>query len=103
VAGIFLLIGCGIHLARHGRWIKAVILETPKNITPSLRRQRRLFWGMLLSGSVCGLSGLVGLLFIHEAPIFIALLCCGSPIHTLSGLAFLGLNIYHLALHRSWF
>jgi hypothetical protein len=31
------------------------------------------------------------------------LLCCGTPIHSLSGLTFVGLNIYHLVLHRSWF
>lgn len=30
VAGAFLLIGCSVHLALHGRWIRAVILNTPK-------------------------------------------------------------------------
>jgi ABC-type uncharacterized transport system permease subunit len=103
VGGIFLLIGCGIHLARHGYWIKAVILETPKSITPALHRQRRLFWGMFLSGSLCGLSGLVSLLLIHEPHIFLPILCCGTPIHALSGMVFFGLNIYHLVLHRNWF
>ena len=103
VGGIFLLIGCGIHLVRHGRWIKAVILEIPKNITPTLRRQRRLFWGMLLSGSFCGLGGLVALPLAHEPHIFLPLLCCGTPFHMLSGMVFFGLNIYHLMLHRNWF
>jgi len=103
VGGIFLLIACGVHLARHGRWIKAVILETPKNVSPGLRRQRGLFRGLLLSGLLCGLSGLVALLFIHNPPAFLLMLCCGSPIHILSGLVFLGLNIYHLVLHRNWF
>jgi hypothetical protein len=103
VGGIFLLIGCGVHLALHGRWIKAVILDTPKDVTPTLRRQRRLFWGMLLSGFVCGLSGVVALPFVHELHLFLPLLCCGTPIHVLSGLVFFGLNINHLALHRNWF
>jgi hypothetical protein len=102
VGGIFLLVGCGVHLALHGRWIKAVILKSPKNITPTLRR-RRLFWAMLLSGFLCGLSGVVALPLAHEPHLFLPLLCCGTPIHILSGLAFLGLNIYHLVLHRSWF
>jgi hypothetical protein len=103
VGGIFLLIGCGIHLALHGSWIKAVILDTPKDVTPTLRRQRRLFWGMLLSGFVCGLSGVVALPFVHEPHLFLPLLCCGIPIHVLSGLVFLGFNIYHLVLHQNWF
>jgi hypothetical protein len=103
VGGILVLIGCGVHLILHRRWIKAMILETPKNGTPGLRRQRRLFWGMFLSGSLCGLSGLVALPFAHDPHVFLPLHCCGTPIHVLSGLIFLGLNIYHLALHRNWF
>jgi len=91
--GMLLLIGCGVHVGLHGRWIKAVILGTPKNITPTLRRQRRLFWVKLISGSLCGLSGLITL----------ALHFCLTPIHALSGLVFLGLNIYHLVQHRNWF
>jgi hypothetical protein len=103
VGGIFMLIGCGLHLALHGRWIKAVILETPKNITPALHRQQRLFWGMFLSGSLCGLSGLISLPLILDPHVFLPLHCCGIPIHILSGLTFLGLNIYHLVLHRTYF
>jgi hypothetical protein len=100
IAGILLLITCGIHLMWHGQWIKAVILNKPKKITPTLRRQRRLFWATLLSGLLCGLSGLVSLFLGHN---FLPLVCLVNPIHTLSGLVFLGLNIYHLALHRNWF
>ena len=103
VGGIFMLIGCGVHLVLHGRWIKAVILETPKNVTPALRRQRRLFWGMFLSGSLCGLSGLTMLPFALDPHAFLPLHCCGTPVHVLSGLTFLGLNIYHLVRHRNWF
>lgn len=107
VGGVFLLIGCGVHLALHRRWIKAVILETPKNITPALRRQRRLFWAKLLSGFVCGLSGLVigleTLPLAIEPHFFLPLHCCGTPLHLVSGLAFGSLNIYHLVLHRHWF
>lgn len=103
VGGILMLIGCGVHLILHRHWIKAVILETPKNITPALRRQRRLFWGMFLSGSLCGLSGLVALPFAHNPHVFLPLHCCGMPIHILSGLIFLGFNIYHLVLHRNCF
>ncbi len=104
--GTLMLTGCGIHLIMHGRWIKAVILETPKDITPALRRQRRLFWGMFISGSLCGLSGLSGLItlpLVHAPHVFLPLLCCGTPVHILSGLTFCGLNIYHLVLHRNWF
>jgi hypothetical protein len=104
VGGIFLLIGCGVHLVLHGRWIKAVILDTPKNVTPTLRRQRRLFWGMFLSGLFCGLSGLATLpVHVHAPHTFLPMLCCGAPIHILSGLAFFGLTINHLVLHRNWF
>ena len=103
VGGLLLMIGCGIHLVMHGRWIKAVILETPKNVTPALCRQRRLFWSMFLSGSLCGISGLAMLPFVLDLHAFFALHCCGTPIHILSGLTFLGLNIYHLVLHRNWF
>ena len=91
--GILLLIGCGVHLALHRGWINAVILKTPKNITPVLRSQRRLFWGMLISGILCGLSGLVTM----------PTLFCATPLHVLSGLVFLGLNSYHLVLHRNRF
>ena len=100
VAGLFLLIACGVHLMRHERWIKAVILNTPKVITSTLRRQRRLFWIELLSGSLCGLSGLISLLSIH---IFLPVICLVTPMHILSGLTFLGSIIYHMVLHRSWF
>ncbi len=102
-AGIFMLIGCGIHLALHRKWIEAVILQTPKNATPALRRQRRLFWSMFLSGFLCGLSGLVSLPLSHNPHLFLLLYCCATPIHILSGLTFLALIIYHLALHRNWF
>lgn len=103
VAGVFLLVGCGVHLALHGRWIRAVILNTPKNVTPALRRQRRLFWELLILGLLCGLSGSAGLPFIHSPHVFLPLLCCAAPVHILSGLAFTGLNVYHILLHRSWF
>jgi hypothetical protein len=93
LGGIFLLIGCGVHLLLHRRWIKALILVTPNNLTPALRRRRWLFWGMLISGFVCGLTGVVAL----------PLLFCGTPIHILSGLVFLSLNINHLGQHRNWF
>jgi hypothetical protein len=103
VGGLLLMIGCGVHLVLHRRWIKAVILETPQNVTPALHRQRRLFWGMFLSGSLCGLSGLAMLPLVLDFHAFLPLHCCGTPIHILSGLTFLGLNIYHLVLHRNWF
>lgn len=103
VSGLLLMTGCVIHLAMHGRWIKAVILNEPQNVTPALRRQRRLFWGMCLSGSMCGLSGLAMLPLIFDFHAFFALHCCATPIHILSGLTFLSLNIYHLVLHRNWF
>ncbi len=99
-AGMLLLAACSLHLIRHGRWIKAVILNTPKNITPALHRQRWLFWAMLVSSLLCGLSGLVALLSVH---VFLPLLCLVTPIHALSGLAFLGLNMFHLILQRNWF
>jgi len=103
-AGIFMLIGCSIHLACHGRWIRAVVLEPPKNSTPTLRRQRRLFICMLISGLLCGLSGLVSLpLIIEPFHGFLPLLCCLTPIHATSGLAFFSLNVYHLVLHRNQF
>jgi hypothetical protein len=92
-SGMLLLVGCGVHVALHGRWIKAVILATPEHMPPGLRRQRRLFWVKLVSGFVCGLSGLITL------PLFF----CVTPMHALSGLVFLGSNIYHLAQHRNWF
>jgi hypothetical protein len=107
VGGIVLLVGCGVHVALHGHWIKAVILGTPKNITPAHRRQRRLFWAKLLSGLVCGLSELVTGLdtppLALELHFFLPLHCCESPLHVVSGLAFGSLNIYHLVLHRNWF
>lgn len=103
ISGILMLIGCSIHLVLHRRWIKAVILDTPPNLTPALRLRRRLFWGMAISGFLCGFSGLGGLLLIHNPHIFLPAFCCGAPIHILSGFTFLGLNIYHVTLHRSWF
>jgi hypothetical protein len=103
VGGILMMIGCIVHLVQHRRWIKAVILDTPKNITPSLQCQRRLFWGTFLSGSLCGLSGLMMLPLVLDLHAFLPLHCCGTPIHILSGLTFVGFNIYHLVLHRNWF
>lgn len=103
VGGILMMIGGGIHLALHGRWIKAVILDTPKNVATALRHQQRLFWGMFLSGSLCGLSGLIILLFALGPHAFLPLHCCGIPIHASSGMIFIGLTIYHLMLHRNWF
>lgn len=103
VGGLLLMIGCGIHLVLHGCWIKAVILNEPQKVTPVILRQRRLFWGMFLSGSLCGLSGLAMLPLVLGFHTFFTLHCCGTPIHILSGLTFLGLNVYHLILHRNWF
>jgi hypothetical protein len=103
VGGILMIIGCIVHLVQHRRWINNVILDAPKNITPSLQRQRRLFWGTFLSGFLCGLSGLMMLPFAFAPHAFLPLHCCGSPIHILSGMTFVGFNIYHLVLHRNWF
>lgn len=103
VVGILLMIGCGIHLILNRRWIQAVILGVPQNVTSALRCQRRLFWGMFLSGFLCGLSGLAMMPFALAPHAFLPLHCCGTPIHVLSGLAFFGFNIYHLVLHRNWF
>jgi hypothetical protein len=103
VGGILMMLGSVVHLVQHRRWIQAVILDAPQNVTPALRRQRRLFWGMFLSGSFCGLSGLMMLPIAFDPHAFLPLHCCGTPFHVLSGLTFLGLNIYHLILHRNWF
>jgi len=103
VGGILMMIGCIVHLVQHRRWIKAVVLDAPKNNTPALQRQRRLFYGIFLSGSICGLSGLMMLPFVFAPHAFLPLHCCGTPIHVLSGLTFFGFNIYHLVLHRNWF
>lgn len=104
IAGTLLLLGCGIHIGRHRRWIQAVIEKTPKNLTPTVRRNRSLFWGMLVSGAICGLSGLATLPFAHgPGHLLLPLMFCWNGIHALSGLAFLGLNLYHLALHRHGF
>ena len=103
VGGILMMIGCLVHLVQHQRWIKVVVLDAPKNILPALQRQRRLFWCTFLSGSLCGLSGLVMLPFAFAPHAFLPLHCCGTPIHILSGLTFFGFNIYHLVLHRNWF
>jgi hypothetical protein len=100
VSGMLLLTACGIHLMGHGRWVRTVILNKPKIITPTLRRQRWLFWAMLFSGLLCGSSGLVTL---HSARTFSHVFCLVTPIHALSGLTFLGLNIYHMVLQRNWF
>lgn len=101
--GLLLMTGCAIHLAMHIRWIKAVILNEPENSTPALHSQQRLFWGMFLSGSLCGLSGLAMLLLVLNFHAFLALHCCSTSIHILSGLIFLGMVIYHLVLHRKRF
>lgn len=103
VAGILLMIGCGIHLILHRRWIQAVILGVPQNVTSALLSQRKLFWGMFLSGILCELSGLVMMPFTLAPHAFLPLHCFGTPVHVLSGLTFLGLNICHLVLHRNWF
>ncbi len=99
-AGALLLTSCSLHLTLHGRWLKAVILNAPKTVTPILGRQRRMFWGLLISGLFCGVSGATNLLsFVIPHHVF----CCGHVIHILAGLTFLGLSIYHLVLHKSWF
>jgi hypothetical protein len=103
VGGILLMLGSVAHLIQHRRWIQSVVLGVPQNVTPALRRQRRLFWGMFLSASLCGMSGLMMLPFILDPHAFSPLHCCGTPLHVLSGLTFLGFNIYHLILHRNWF
>jgi hypothetical protein len=107
VGGMLLLTSCGVHVALHGNWIKAVILGAPKNNPPSLQRQRRLFWAKLISGVLCGLSGLVigmgSLPAALEPHFFLPLECCGTPLHVVSGLTFGSLNIAHLVVHRNWF
>jgi hypothetical protein len=102
VGGIIMMAGCGIHLMMHTRWMKVAILETPQNVTSTLRRQRRMFWSMAVSGSFCGLSGLAALPFALGGHAFLPLHCLCMPVHFLSGLAFCGLTIYHLVLHRNW-
>jgi len=99
-AGMLLLVGCGIHIAQHGRWVRAVILERSSSSLPALQRQRRLFWAMLLSGLLCGSSGLIAL---FSGTIILPVLCLVMPLHGLSGLAFLGLVVTHLVRNRNWF
>ena len=103
LAGALLFVGCAIHLALHGRWIKAVVLSTPQNPTPAIRRNRRLFFALLVSLLVCGLSGPATLVFSHgPAHLLLPMLCFLPMIHDLSGVIFLGLSLYHLVLHRKW-
>lgn len=103
LAGTMLLFGCALHLALHENWIKAVALNTPKNMSPSVRRSRQLFYGLLIAFIVCGLSGFATLIFSHGlAHLLLPLLCLWARIHDLSGMIFLGLNLYHMALHRKW-
>ena len=97
LAGSVLLVSCGAHLAVHERWIRTVILDRPKNFTAGVRRQRRLFWAAVLSGVLCGLSGVA----VESAAL--TLRHCGIAVHAVSGLVFWGLNVYHLVLHRNWF
>ena len=99
-AGMLLLAACGLHLMGHRPWIKSVILSNPENIKPALRRQRWMFWAALFSGLLCGLSGPIVLL---SDKIFPPLLHLLTRIHAVSGLAFIGLNIWHLVLHKNWF
>jgi len=99
-AGLLLLVGCGIHIAQHARWIKAVMLERSKSSRPALPRLRRLFWAMLISGLLCGMSGLI---ILFSGTLFLPLLCLVTPLHVVSGLAFLGLVVTHLVRNRRWF
>jgi hypothetical protein len=104
LAGASLIVGCAIHLAQHGRWIKAVVLNNPKNPAPTVLRNRRLFLGLLVSLIVCGLSGPVNLVFSHGPAhlLFLPLVCFLGRVHGLSGVVFLGLCLVHLLLHRKW-
>ncbi|HVM70524.1 MAG TPA: hypothetical protein VMT91_02110 [Anaerolineales bacterium] len=100
VAGMLLLAACGLHLMGHRPWIKAVVLNKPENITPTLQRRRRLFWAMLVSGLLCGLSGPVALLLDNNFPSLLRLV---TRIHALSGLTFISLSMCHFVSHRNWF
>jgi hypothetical protein len=103
-AGMLMLTGCAIHLYLHRRWTNAVVFRPPSDLAPALRLRRRLFIWTAISGMLCGLSGMAALLFaIGLGHGFLPLHCCGTTVHILSSAAFLGLNIYHMVLHKAWF
>jgi protein-S-isoprenylcysteine O-methyltransferase Ste14 len=93
VSGILLAIGCAAHLALHWRWINAVVLHPSKSLCPKARRDRRVaLWltGLLL---ICSVTGLASLAPESARAVMV------DRMHGISGIAFLGLAGYHLALH----
>jgi hypothetical protein len=102
LSGLILLAGSCLHLVFRRRWIKQVILSAPTHPAPALRRQQRMFWGLCLSGLVCGLSGLAMIPLILIPQVILPLHCLLFPIHALSGFIFVTLNVVHHIRHRDW-
>ncbi len=102
ISGLILLLVSGLHLFIQRRWIKQVILSTPANPVSSLRRQRSIFWGLCISGLICGLSGVISIPMCLMPHVFLPLHCLLAPVHTISGFIFIALNIGHHIRHKNW-
>ncbi len=99
-SGILLLAGLITHLALHMKWIKSVLLRSPKSLPGIVRKSRRVNAWILLISPLCILTGIVNWLAPGISPTHFPHNWNG--LHHLSGLALIVLLGVHLALHWKW-
>jgi hypothetical protein len=93
-AGALTLVGSFLHLAVNREWIRTVLSKPVKSLPRDVRRNRDIDLGMIVSGLVVGLTGIIYAL----NPQLIGL----ERLHTLGGLIFIALTMAHMLLHGKW-
>lgn len=98
-SGGLLLIGSAVHLGTNLDWVRAVFSRPASTLKKNALRNYRTDLGLMISGMICSLTGLLWLLLSVAGP---ALLRRWNGLHTLSGIFMIGLLGIHLGLHWNW-
>ena len=99
-SGILLLAGLITHLGLHMKWIRSVLLRSPKSLPGIVRKNRRVNVWILLISPLCILTGIVNWLSPGTSPMHFPHNWNG--LHHLCGLVLILLFSVHLALHWKW-
>jgi hypothetical protein len=103
IAGALMILGSLVHGVWHWDWIKANILRSSRASGQAVRANRRIDLLLLVSFTLCGVSGLLGQVMALIPITHSFLLREGlSHLHSLSGALMLLLTVPHVRHHAKW-
>ncbi len=99
VAGTLLLIGCGVHIALHRKWIKGVVLRPPREMTGQLHAKRAVNIWLFVFYALCGITGPIAWITqeLLSNPFLLSLEAWGG-LHKLTGMLMFLILLVHLGM-----